>query len=179
MKKLLMLAVALIFPALVSAAENGDRKGDLNDAQIAHIVVTANQVDIDAGKVAKTKASNEDVKAFAHRMISDHTDVNRQAKELVKKLNVKPQDNPISKSLKADGKKNLAELKPLRGDAFDKAYIDNEVNLHKQVIDVADTKLVPNVKNEELKALLEKVRPSLVSHLEHAQKLQSSLGGQR
>ncbi len=36
-----------------------------NDAQIAAIVVTANQVDIDAGKLAKTKASAKDVKAFA------------------------------------------------------------------------------------------------------------------
>ena len=35
-----------------------------NDAQIAHIVVTANQVDIDAGKLAQSKSSNKDVKAF-------------------------------------------------------------------------------------------------------------------
>ena len=71
--------------------------------------------------------------------------------------------------------RRLDKLKNLSGNEFDKAYIDSEIKLHQQVIDVADTKLVPSVKNEELKALLVKVRPALVSHLEHAQKIQGSL----
>jgi hypothetical protein len=41
----------------------------------------------------------------------------------------------------------------------------------------ADNKLISNAKNEELKAMLVKVRPSLVSHLEHAKKIQGMLGG--
>lgn len=179
MKNLLVLAVALIFPVFASAAETADKKADLNDAEIAQIVVTANDVDIDAGKLAEKKAMNEDVKAFAHRMIAEHTDVNRQAKELVTKLKVKPEGSMISKGLKAEGLASLGELKLLSGHAFDKAYINNEVKLHKHVIEVADNKLMPSVKNGELRALLEKVRPALVSHLEHAEKLQSSLGGQR
>jgi putative membrane protein len=174
MKKAVVFAVALMFPAFVMAEAHD--KGGLNDAQIAHIVVTANQVDIENGELAKKKASNEDVHAFAHRMIGEHTDVNKQATDLATKLKVTPEDNPISKSLKADGKKNLDKLKNLSGKEFDKAYIDAEIKLHQQVIDVADTKLVPSVKNEELKALLVKVRPALVSHLEHAQKIQGSVG---
>jgi putative membrane protein len=174
MKKVLAFATVLMFPAFAMAEAGG--KGDLNDAQIAHIVVTANQVDIENGQLAKKKASNEDVHAFAHRMIGEHTDVNKQATDLAAKLKVTPEDNPISKSLKEDGKKNLDKLKNLSGKDFDKAYIDAEVKLHQQVIDVADTKLVPSVKNEELKALLLKVRPALVSHLEHAQKIQGSAG---
>jgi len=174
MKKLLMLTIALMLPAFAVHAETS-AKGDLNDAEIAHIVVTANQVDIDAGELAKKKASNEDVHAYAHRMVGEHTDVNKEAKELAAKLNVTPQDNPISKSLKEDGKKNLEKLQGLNGKDFDTAYIGREVDLHTKVIDVADNKLVPNVKNEELKALLIKVRPALVSHLEHAQKIQPKL----
>jgi putative membrane protein len=174
MKKVLVFAVALMFPAFAMAQGGG--KGDLNDAQIAHIVVTANQVDIENGQLAKKKASNEDVHAYAHRMIGEHTDVNKQATDLAAKLKLTPEDNPISKSLKEDGKKNLDKLKNLSGAQFDKAYIDAEIKLHQQVIDVADTKLVPSVKNEELKALLVKVRPALVSHLEHAQKIQGSTG---
>ncbi len=175
MKKLLVLTMALMLPAFAANAEVAGKKGDLNDAEIAHIVVTANQVDIDAGNLAKKKASHKDVHAFAHRMIGEHTDVNKQATDLATKLKVTPQDNAISKSLKADGKKNLDKLNGLSGKEFDKAYIDGEVKLHQQVIDVADNKLVPNVKNDELKALLVKVRPALVSHLEHAQQIQASL----
>ena len=175
MKKVLVFGACLMFPAFAMAASH--YKGDLNDAQIAHIVVTANQVDIENGELAKKKASSDDVQAYAHRMIGEHTDVNKQAKDLAAKVKVTPEDNPISKSLKADGKKNLDKLKNLSGSEFDKAYIDAEIKLHQQVIDVADTKLVPSVKNEELKALLVKVRPALVSHLEHAQKIQGSTGG--
>lgn len=175
MNKLLMLTVALMFPALAVHAETEGKKGSLTDAEIAHIVVTANTVDIENGELAKKKASHEDVKAYAHRMIGEHTDVNKQAQELATKLNVTPKDNEISKSLKDDGKKNLDKLKGMSGKEFDKAYIDAEIKLHKQVIDVADKKLVPNVQNDELKALLVKVRPSLVSHLEHAEKVKDTL----
>lgn len=76
-------------------------------------------------------------------MIGEHTDVNKQATDLATKLNVTPQDDAISKSLKAEGKKNIEKLKGLKGNEFDKAYIDGDIKLHKQVIDVADSKLVP------------------------------------
>jgi putative membrane protein len=42
------------------------------DPQIAHIVVTANQVDIDAGTLAQSKGGNKDVKAFGKQTVSDH-----------------------------------------------------------------------------------------------------------
>jgi putative membrane protein len=177
MKKLLVLSVAFILPSLAFATDHDHKKGNLNDAEIAQIVVTANEADIANGKLAEEKATNEDVKAFAHRMITDHTDVNRQATELVTRLKVKPEGSMVSKGLKAEALAAMAKLKLLSGASFDKAYIENEIKLHKDVIDVADNKLMPSVKNEELKALLVKVRPALVSHLEHAQKIQSSLGG--
>ena len=109
-------------------------------------------------------------------MITDHTGVNKQAVELVTKLKVTPEDNPTSKSLKEGGDKNLAHLKTLKGAAFDKAYIDHEVAYHQQVLDAVDKTLIPSATNADLKALLVKVRPAFVAHLEHAKKVQSSLG---
>jgi putative membrane protein len=145
------------------------------DAQIAHIVVTANQVDIDAGTLAESMGTNADVKKFAHQMVTDHTAVNKQATELVIELKVTPEDNPTSQSLKAGGEKNIANLKTLRGPAFDKAYVDNEVAYHQAVIDAIDKTLIPNAQNAQLKALLVKVRPAFVAHLDHAKQIQSSL----
>ncbi|HET9579132.1 MAG TPA: DUF4142 domain-containing protein [Usitatibacter sp.] len=147
-----------------------------NDAQIAHIVVTANQVDIDAGKLAQKKASSPDVKAFGKQMVTDHTGVNKQAKDLVKKLKVKPEDNPTSQSLAKGGKDNVAKLKKLKGKEFDKAYVDQEVTYHQAVLDAIDKTLIPNAKNAELKALIEKVRPAIDAHLQHAKQIQSKLG---
>jgi putative membrane protein len=148
----------------------------VNDAQIASIVVTANQVDIDAGKLAAATTANAEVKKFAQLMVTDHTGVNKQAVDLATKLKVTPQDNDTSKSLKAGGEKNVANLKTLKGAAFDKAYVDQEVTYHQAVIDALDKTLVPNASNPELKALLVKVRPAFVAHLEHAKHRQSSLG---
>jgi putative membrane protein len=108
-------------------------------------------------------------------MVTDHTGVNKQATELVTKLHVTPKDNPTAQSLKAEGQKNVAHLKTLKGAAFDKAYVDNEVTYHQQVIDALDKTLIPSASNAELKALLVKVRPAFVAHLEHAKQLQSSL----
>ena len=146
----------------------------VNDAQIASIVVTANQVDIDAGQFAGSRATSDEVKTFARLMVTDHTGVNKAATDLAAKLKVTPEDNPTSRSLKADGEKSLTHLKTLKGAAFDKAYIDREVAYHQQVIDALDSTLIPGATNEELKALLVKVRPAFVAHLEHAKRLQAS-----
>ncbi len=108
-------------------------------------------------------------------MITDHTGVNKQATELVTKLNVTPQDNPTSQSLKTEGEKNIAYLKTLSGAAFDKAYIDQEVTYHQLVLKAVDEILIPSAQNAELKALLVKVRPAFVAHLEHAKQLQAAL----
>jgi len=146
-----------------------------NDAQIASIVVTANQVDIDAGKLAEAKGSTPDVKAFGKQMVTDHSGVNQQAVALVTKLKVTPEDNPTSQSLKAGGAENVKNLEKLSGVAFDRAYVDHEVAYHQQVLDAIDKTLIPNAKNEELKALIVKVRPAFVAHLEHAKMIQATL----
>src|SRR5204863_2884113 len=114
-------------------------------------------------------------KRFAQLMVTDHTGVNQQAVALVTRPKVTPEDNDTSKSLKDGGEKNVAALKALKGAAFDKAYVDHEVAYHQAVLDAVDKTLVPNAKNEELKALLVKVRPAFVTHLEHARHVQASL----
>jgi putative membrane protein len=158
-----------------SAQAAAPAAGGPTDPQIAHIVVTANQVDIDAGKLAESRGHSKDVRAFGKQMVTDHSGVNKQAVALVRKLKVTPEDNPTSESLKKGGEDNLKTLKGLKGAAFDKAYIDHEVAYHEQVLDAIDTVLIPNAKNEELKALIVKVRPAFVAHLEHAKTIQAKL----
>ena len=166
----IIVAASLFLAATVVAAQAP------NDAQIASIVVTANQVDIDAGKLAESKGKSKDVKAFGKQMVTDHSGVNKQAVALVKKLKVTPEDNPTSRSLKSGGEENVKKLKGLKGAEFDKAYTDHEVAYHEQVLGAIDKTLVPNAKNEELKALIVKVRPAFVAHLEHAKMIQAKLG---
>ena len=170
--KILLTAAAASLGLLTGFAE----AQSTSDAQIASIVVTANQVDIDAGKLAESKGSNAQVKAFGKQMVTDHSGVNKQAVALVTKLKVTPEDNPTSQSLKAGGADNLKHLETLSGAAFDRAYIDHEVVYHQQVLDAVDKTLVPSARNAELKSLLVAVRPAFVAHLEHAKSLRASLG---
>src|SRR5512132_4350610 len=83
--------------------------------------------------------AKEEVRKFAQQMVTDHTGVNK----LATKLNVTPQDNPTSQSLKTGGEKNVAHLKTLSGAAFDKAYIDQEVTYHELVLTAVDKTLIP------------------------------------
>jgi len=173
MKTMLIGLAAMLF-AWTSCAWGADSPKP-TDPQIAAIVATADQVDIDAGTLALTKTKDPSVKAFAQRMVTDHTDLNKQATELLSRLHVTPQPNDTSKQLQQGGEENLAALKRLSGAAFDKAYIDHEVAYHEAVLHAVDDTLIPSAQNAELKALLVKARPIFESHLEHAKQLASTL----
>jgi putative membrane protein len=166
--KWMVIAGGLIIGAGVSAQA-------VNDAQIAAIVVTANQIDIDAGKLAGEKGSTEAVRKFGQLMVTDHTGVNKSASELAAKLKVVPQPSATSDSLKKSAATHMQKLEGLSGAAFDRAYIDHEVAYHQQVLDALDKTLIPNASNAELKELLVKVRPAFVAHLEHAKGIQKSI----
>ncbi|HEX6038661.1 DUF4142 domain-containing protein [Longimicrobium sp.] len=151
--------------------------GGVTDPQIAAIVVAANDVDIQAGQLAKERARNAEVKAFAQRMVTDHTGVNQAATDLVTRLGVTPEPNPTSQQLTTDGEQARQRLRGQTGAAFDRAYVDNEVAYHQAVLDAIDQTLIPGARNAELKALLQQTRPAVAAHLEHARRLQGTLGG--
>jgi putative membrane protein len=168
-------AVSALALTAVFALAHAQQKGP-SDPQIAGIVVIANQIDVDAGKLAKSKSHNKEVKAFAQQMITDHNAVNQQAGALAKRLGVTPEDSDTSRSLKQGAADNIASLKKLKGAQFDRAYVDHEVAYHQQVLDAIDKVLIPSAQNAELKGLITKVRPAIATHLDHARHLQASLG---
>ena len=159
--------MALSIPSLAQSPK-------LTDAEIASVAVAANQIDINYATIAKEKSKNAEVLRFAETMANDHKAIIAQAVELVTKLKVTPKDNAVSQKLNADATKTKTMLLKKSGKAFDKAYIDNEVAYHKAVIAAVSTLLVPEAKNAELKALLEKVVPALKTHLAHAEMVQKN-----
>jgi putative membrane protein len=149
--------------------------GQLTDARIAAIAVTANKVDIEAGRLAMRKSKSVAVKNFASEMISDHTSANKQAVALAKKLGVSPEQNDFSRSLEQGGRENLASLKTLAGREFDRAYAEHEVAYHQEVLGALKDKLIPSAQNAELKSLLQSVQALVKEHLDHAESLYESL----
>jgi putative membrane protein len=147
----------------------------LTDPQIAHIAYTAGVIDVTAGKQALSKASNKEVKAFAENMVRDHEAVNKLALDLVKKLNVTPEDNDTSKGLSKQAADKSAELSKLSGAAFDKAYVANEIAFHKAVNGALETQLIPSANNTELKSLLQTGLKIFQGHEQHAEHIAAGL----
>jgi putative membrane protein len=146
-----------------------------SDPQIAHIAYTAGNLDIAAGKQALAKAHSKAVRQFAQQMIRDHQAVNAKALALVKKLHVTPADNETSQALTKNAAAERAKLAKLRGAAFDREYINNEVAYHKAVNAALETGLIPSAKNGELKSLLETGLTLFREHQAHAEHVAAAL----
>jgi len=144
----------------------------LSDAEVAFTAVTANQIDIDYAAIALTKSKDAEVLKFANTMQRDHKAVIAQAVALAGKLGVTPKDNAVAQSLVADAKKTQSRLRALKGAAFNRAYVANEVSYHKAVIAAVEGLLIPETENADLKELLQNVVPALKAHLMHAEMLQ-------
>lgn len=147
----------------------------VTDPQIAQIVVTANSIDIDNGKIALKQSRTASVEEFANLMIKDHTAVNNNATALVTRLGVKPEASDTSKSLQSDADKEQAKLRGLKGAEFDRAYLENEVAYHTQVLGAITDVLIPNAQNAELKKMLVDVKPAFQAHLDHAKQSLAAL----
>jgi putative membrane protein len=169
MKNLAVFAAGLLAPAFAFADFR-----EMDDAQIAQVVITAHRLAIETGLLAESKSSNADVRTFAQRKISDHEALNKRATELVDKLALPPRDSIIRQELRMDSEKDFTQLAVMQGADFDKAYIDHNVILHQQVLDTIDNRLMPRASSEELKALLYNMFAPLSEHLEHAQQIQGS-----
>jgi len=139
-----------------SSAMDGGAAGRLSDAQIAAVAAAANKVEIDAA-------------------IRDHTAADKQAAALVKRLGLTPEENETSRSLTQRAGDDLANLQPLKGKDFEKAYAEHELAFHRQVLATFDEKLISDAQNADLKSLLESVRSVVAEHRDHAQALVDSL----
>ena len=148
----------------------------VSDAQIAQIVVTANSIDIANGQIALKQSKTASVDEFANLMIKDHTAVNASATALVTKLGVKPEASATSKSLQDAANTEQQKLRTMPAAEFDRAYLENEVAYHKQVLGAISDVLIPNAQNAELKKMLVDVKPAFQAHLDHAEKTLAGLG---
>jgi putative membrane protein len=147
----------------------------LSDANIVALLDEANQADSTAGAYAVGKATSPEVKAFARLMMGEHHALRLQGQQLAKKLNVAPQP-PANDPLKPAAESEMAALRAApKGAQFDRVYIDQEVAIHKAVLDLAE-QAHGAAQNPELKALIEKAQPIIERHRERAEKIQQKLG---
>ena len=158
-----------------TSANMSNQNAKWSDANIAALLDEANKADSAAGAYALTKASNPEVKAYAKLMMLEHHALRVQGQKLVKQLGATPQppaDDPLPNAAQSE----MTALKSTpKGTQFDRTYIEQEIGVHKAVLDLAD-KAHDAAQNEQLKALIEKAKPALQKHLDRAEAIQKKLG---
>jgi putative membrane protein len=149
--------------------------GGLTDPNIVALLDEANAADSAAGAYAVRKATNPDVKAFAKLMMGEHHALRAAGQQLAQRLNVTP-ELPPTDPLKPAAESEMTALKAApKGPQFDRTYIEQEVGIHKAVLDLAE-KAHDAAQNGDLKKLIEQAKPVIEKHLKMAEDIQNKLG---
>jgi putative membrane protein len=129
-----------------------------------------NMTEVAMGKMALQKTSNEDVKAFAQKMVDDHTAMESDVEAVAKGMNV-----TLPTGLPKSEQKPMAKMEALNGDAFDKAYAAGMVKDHKKVLSEFRGE-ISTTQNAQVKELATKGADTIAHHLKMAEDMQAKVG---
>jgi len=166
-----LLAASLLAFAAMSA-----QAATLNDDEIVSVVAALNVNEINAAKLAETKAYQASVKQFSKKMIKDHRAMDQKAGKLAVRLKLNPLPSELSESVRTQGTEIMESLRTApQGPIFDKDFMAAQVQMHEQALNLFDSELIPNAKNAQLKALLEQSSKDIAAHLEQARQLHEEI----
>lgn len=153
--------------------------GQLTDANVAAILSVADSGEIRPSQAAQQQAQNAQVREYAQMMVAEHGMLEDSLRALTGRLGVTPAPNAMSQQLRTQADSAMSALQGQSGAAFDRAYMQWMVASHQATLTALDTQLIPAIQNAEMRtAVQQQVRPRVEQHLQRAQQIQSSLGGQ-
>ena len=149
-----------------ATASIGVEKGD---AAFATEAASGGMVEVVLAKMVQAKGSDAQVKAFADKMVADHTKANDELKDIAKSKSITLPPVPG-----ADEQKIIDKLSKKTGKDLDKAYVDDMVDDHKNDVKKF-TDATKNVKDADLNAFATKTLPVLQMHLDMITKIHDSM----
>jgi putative membrane protein len=163
-------------PPAAEAAPPAGATTALSAQQVSAVLSASDSAEIKPSQLAQQKAQNAEVKAYAQRMLKDHGMLEDSLRALDKRENVSPAPNPVSQQLESQTESTMTRLQSLSGAEFDQAYMQAMVQSHTEALNVVDNQLLPATQDPQLRvAISQKVRPTIVSHLDAARQIQQSL----
>ena len=169
MKSLLSVSCAVLASLCLVGAATAQKLSS-SDADFLKKAAEGGQAEIAASKLAESKSSSAEVKAFASQMVADHTKSGEELKQLAAAKGV---TLPVEPS-KAQAKK-LKDLESASGAAFDKRYAENfGVEAHQDMLKLV--KSGTKAKDADVKGFAEKTLPTVEHHLDMGKKLKSAAG---
>jgi putative membrane protein len=153
------------------SADKSADKGKLaaGDRKFVMQTLQHGMAEVELGKLASEKASNDSVKQFGQRMVDDHGKAGDELKKIA-------QDKGITPPAEMDGKhrKLHDRLSKMSGAEFDRAYVDEMVKDHRN--DVKEfQREAKNAKDPDVKSFASKTLPTLQDHLKQAEGLRSQV----
>jgi putative membrane protein len=158
-----------------AAATGAGRQQKLSDATILATLDRADMADSAAGAVAMQKAANPQVKDYGRMMTRDHHQSHVKVMQLAKSLNISAKasnEDPISKTVTRD---STTLVSTPAGEQFDRTYIEQQIAMHKQVMEFAK-QAEQSTANAQIKQHIQETSPVLQRHLQRAEEIQQSLG---
>lgn len=148
----------------------------MTDPEIVSLTQAADEGEIATSQIARTKATNPDVRKFAQQMITEHTRMIAQRNGQLKATKMAPAAGAKDSS-KATADKMVAMLNSApKGAAFDTAYINGQVMAHQATLTMVQ-KAEGVAKDPGLKTMLTNAAPVVQKHLDEAKALQGKLAG--
>ena len=140
-----------------------------SDANAVAFIQTVNTGEVEAAALARTKATDAEIKAFARQMEMDHTTMKNEVAEAAQRLGLST--TATDEDVLEDHQEDMRELnEAAAGNDFDDKYIDEQVEAHKNALDKIDD-AIEKTQYAEFKALLQKARGAVDGHLKHAERL--------
>ncbi len=140
------------------------------DKQFMKKAARSNLAEVAEGRIAADKSQNPTVKAFAARMVEDHSQANDKLLQIAQELKVKLPAEP-----NGEQQKHLNELRKLSAAQFDKTYDPMQVKDHERTVHEFEQEST-KVQNPALKDWVEATLPVLKEHLKLAQALPNNAG---
>jgi putative membrane protein len=146
----------------------------LTEAQVVGIATTINTGEIEAGMLASTKATSDDVREFASMMVTMHGAANTRAAA----LGVAPATStPMTQLMMMSTATLQALTASPQGAQFDQAYVQSQVTMHQEALTTFDSLLLPNATTPALVSELTRTRGEVAMHLSQARGLLEDVDG--
>ena len=162
-KRLLFVAAGIIstFSLLVIACAHS-----MSEQSFVEKASVANQFEIDSSKLTLRKSNNKDIKAFAQRMVSEHSQTGKEMKKAIQASDSRA--TPPAAGLDEKHQNLMKKLTSLSDRDFDKHYISMQIEAHKEAISLFTDYSKYGV-NSTLRKFAADTLPHLKDHLKHIQ----------
>lgn len=147
----------------------------LPDARIAAIVMDVNRSEIREAQLALAHSRNPRVRAYAQHIIRDHSMLNNTLVQVARAEGIRPMEGRMAMRMRSNDQLQYRQLASLSGPAFDRAYMDAQINAHRRAINAMDRRLVPDAHSPQLRVALQQARPEMVAHLQTAERIRATL----